>query len=186
MDRRSQNRSETARPVGRFRLFEWARPSARASREEPPSTLLARSTLPTWASMSPTILKMAPPPHAARIRRRSPGGATLCIVRPKRCDKHELQEFRQCKEWHLRRTCSTRSEHPNVTDRWGECGRKIRNPKSEIRIQKSVLPLRHEDIRLPRVGVVPVGAEDKCRPVGRPHREAVKALGERDAFQVLA
>ena len=34
------------------------------SREEPPSTLLARSILATWTFVSPTILKMAPPPHA--------------------------------------------------------------------------------------------------------------------------
>ncbi len=38
--------------------------SGLSSREEPPSTLLACSTLPTWTFVSPTILKTAPPSHA--------------------------------------------------------------------------------------------------------------------------
>ena len=43
--------------------------SQRASREEPPSTLLARVALPTGMFVGPTILKVAPPPRAARILR---------------------------------------------------------------------------------------------------------------------
>ncbi len=57
--------------------------SARASRAEPPSTLLARDSLPPWMIVRPTMLKMTPPPHAARFRTRFPGGATLNIVGPR-------------------------------------------------------------------------------------------------------
>ena len=43
-----------------------------ASREEPPSTLLAWIIHPTWVFVCPTLLKMAPPPHAA-----APGNSKL-------------------------------------------------------------------------------------------------------------
>jgi hypothetical protein len=44
---------------------------------------LARSLVPTGLLVRPTILKVAPPPHAARISTRFPGGATFNIVGPK-------------------------------------------------------------------------------------------------------
>ncbi len=43
--------------------FERAHLSEQATREEPPSTLLARSVLPTGKFEHPTILKVAPPSH---------------------------------------------------------------------------------------------------------------------------
>ncbi len=47
-------------------LEDWL--SLRTSREVPPSTLCARIFRSTWNFVCPTILKMAPPPHAGRFR----------------------------------------------------------------------------------------------------------------------
>ena len=44
-------------------------------RAEPPSTLLARDSLPTWMIVRPTMLKMAPPPHAV-----PPALSTRCFL----------------------------------------------------------------------------------------------------------
>ncbi len=60
---------------------------ARPSREEPPSTLLARSDPPTWMFVLPTMLKVAPPPHTARETRAPQDHPRAFVGQPSRLPK---------------------------------------------------------------------------------------------------
>jgi len=64
-------------------------PSELTSRAEPPSKSAARNRLPTGVSVSPTTLKMAPPPHRT-FRSRFPCGATLNIVGPQQATYRDV------------------------------------------------------------------------------------------------
>jgi hypothetical protein len=106
--------------------------SQRASREEPPLTLSARSTLPTGMKGAQTMSKVAPPPHAAPPHPASGGWAGIQNSKLKTAPRH------------LRRTRPTRRKRPNVQSRGRVSG------NSKLKIQNSKLPQAPSHKKAPR------------------------------------